>query len=116
MKISSAIIFNFVFSTLILLFISCATQTDKPVSYKNSFLVDVRSPEEFAIGSAKGAINIPYDQVANHLDTFKNKKDIVVFCKSGGRSGQAKATLEKNGFKNVTNGINLENVNHFLKE
>jgi phage shock protein E len=91
-------------------------QSDKPVSYKNSFLVDVRSPAEFAEGTAKGAINIPYDQVTNHLDTFKNKEQIVVFCKSGGRSSQAKATLEQNGFKNVTNGINLEHVNRFLKE
>jgi phage shock protein E len=116
MKISKKSIFNFAILIAIVPFISCATQTDKPVSYKNSFLVDVRSPEEFATGTAKGAINIPYDQVANHLDTFKNKEQIVVFCKSGGRSSQAKATLEQNGFKNVTNGINLENVNRFLKE
>jgi phage shock protein E len=116
MKISKKSIFNFAIRIAILPFIACATQSEKPVSYKNSFLVDVRSAAEFATGTAKGAINIPYDQVANHLDTFKNKEQIVVFCKSGGRSGQAKATLEKNGFKNVTNGINLENVNRFLKE
>jgi rhodanese-related sulfurtransferase len=116
MKILKKSIFNFAILMAILPFISCATQNDKPVSYKNSFLVDVRSPEEFASGTAQGAINIPFDQVANHLDTFKNKKQIVVFCKSGGRSSQAKATLEQKGFKNVTNGINLENVNRFLKE
>jgi phage shock protein E len=115
MKISKKSIFNFAILLINLQFIACARQGDKPVSYKESYLVDVRSPEEFAAGTAKEAINIPYDQVANHLDTFKNKKQIVVFCKSGGRSAQAKATLEKNGFKNVVDGVNLENVNRFLK-
>jgi phage shock protein E len=115
MKILKKSIFNFAVLMAIMPFISCTTQSNKPVSYKNSFLVDVRSPEEFATGTAAGAVNIPYDQVATHLNEFKNKEQIVVFCKSGGRSSQAKATLEQNGFKNVTNGINLENVNRFLK-
>ncbi|MEN9612404.1 MAG: hypothetical protein RLZZ628_3218 [Bacteroidota bacterium] len=116
MTILKKSVFNFAILMAILIFISCTTQSDKSVSYKDSFLVDVRSPEEFAAGTAKGAINIPYDQVANHLDTFKNKKQIVVFCKVGGRASQAKATLEQKGFKNVTNGINLENVNRYLNQ
>jgi phage shock protein E len=71
---------------------------------KGAFLVDVREPGEFAVGSAKGAINIPLGSVISQLSKFKDKENIVVFCRSGNRSGQAKTILEQNGFKNVVNG------------
>jgi rhodanese-related sulfurtransferase len=69
-----------------------------------AFLVDVRSPDEFAGGSAKGAVNIPLDIITQQIKKFEGKKNIVVFCRSGNRSGQAKRILEEKGFKNVTNG------------
>ena len=78
---------------------------------EGAFLVDVRTPMEFAEGSVKGAVNIPLDQIGNQLAKFKNKKNIVVFCRSGARSGQAKSILEQNGVKNVINGGTLQNVN-----
>lgn len=71
---------------------------------EGAFLVDVRSPGEFAGGSAKGATNIPLDMIAQHIKKFEGKKNIVVFCRSGNRSSQAKSILERHGFKNVTNG------------
>jgi len=80
-----------------------------------AFLVDVRSAGEFAGGSAKGAVNIPLDQVSQQLSKFKNKKAIVVFCRSGNRSGQAKSILESNGFENVTNGGTWDNVANLQK-
>jgi rhodanese-related sulfurtransferase len=76
-----------------------------------AFLVDVRTPAEFSAGSAKGAVNIPLDQVVNQLSRFKGKKSIVVFCRSGNRSGQAKSILEQNGFQNIINGGTWQNVN-----
>lgn len=69
-----------------------------------AFLVDVRTAMEFADGHVKGSTNIPLDQVKSKLAKFKGKENIVVFCRSGNRSGQAKAILEQNGFSNVTNG------------
>lgn len=74
------------------------------------FFVDVRSPAEFAGGSVKDAINIPIGEVNNRLNELKGKKHIVVFCASGGRSRQAKSILEKNGFKQVTDGISVQNT------
>lgn len=71
---------------------------------EGAFLVDVRSPSEFASGSVKGAVNIPVNQVSSQLSKFKNKKNIVVFCRSGARSSQAKSILEQNGFGNVIDG------------
>ena len=76
-----------------------------------AFLVDVRSPGEFADGNVKGSVNIPLDQVQNQLAKFKDKESIVVFCRSGNRSSQAKSILEQNGFTNVTNGGTWLDVN-----
>jgi rhodanese-related sulfurtransferase len=86
------------------------TQKVKPITKKETFYVDVRTPAEFAQGSAKGAINIPLDQIEKQLAKFKDKKNIVVFCRSGSRSSQAKAILEQNGIINITNGGSWEDV------
>jgi phage shock protein E len=81
---------------------------------EGAFLVDVRSPGEFAGGSAKGAVNIPLDNITQQIKKFEGKKNIVVFCRSGNRSSQAKAILERNGFKNVTNGGTWEQVSNAI--
>ncbi|WP_296703825.1 rhodanese-like domain-containing protein [Algoriphagus sp.] len=81
---------------------------------EGAFLVDVRSAGEFASGSVKGAVNIPLDRVGSQLAKFKGKKNIVVFCRSGNRSGQAKSILEQNGFQNVINGGTYSNVNQCI--
>lgn len=82
---------------------------------EGAFLVDVRNPAEFDGGHVKGSINIPLDRVAISLEKFKNKKNIIVFCRSGNRSSQAKSILEKYGFSNVTNGGTWQSVNEKLK-
>ena len=75
-----------------------------------AFIVDVRTQGEFAGGHAKKAVNSPLDQLTAQLGKFKNKKHIIVCCMSGGRSGQAKKILEKNGFSNVVNAGSWQNV------
>lgn len=82
---------------------------------EGAFLVDVRSPGEFASGSVKGAVNIPLDKIPGQLSKFKEKKNIIVFCRSGSRSSQAKSILEQNGFQNVINGGTWENVKSVTK-
>ena len=82
---------------------------------EGAFLVDVRSPAEFKSGSVKGAVNIPLDSISSQLAKFKNKKHIVVFCRSGMRSSQAKSILEKNGFDNVLNGGTWNSVATLVK-
>lgn len=79
-----------------------------------AFLVDVRTPGEFASGHVKGSVNIPLDTVQNQISKFKDKKHIIVFCRSGNRSGMAKNILEQNGFKNVVNGGTWDRVNLFV--
>jgi phage shock protein E len=86
---------------------SAPQDTTKP---KNIFFVDVRTSGEFAQGSVEGAVNIPLDQVQARIEEFKGKEEIVVFCRSGNRSSQAKAILEQNGITNVMNGGSWEDV------
>lgn len=81
----------------------------------DAFLVDVRTPSEFAGGHVKGSVNIPLDVIASKTSQFKNKKTIVVFCQSGMRSRAAKSILENNGFTNVFNGGTWHNVNSYVK-
>jgi phage shock protein E len=66
-------------------------------------IVDVRTPAEFAQGHVPGAINIPVDQVANRLSELAGarNKDIVLYCRSGKRAGQAAEVLKSNGFNKL---------------
>lgn len=72
-------------------------------------LIDVREPDEFAAGHAKGAINIPLGDIAQGLeqlgDVPKNA-ELILYCRSGNRSGLATQILRQRGYTNVTNGIN----------
>lgn len=76
-----------------------------------AYLVDVRTPSEFSSGSVVGAVNIPLDQVSRNIGKFKGKKSVIVFCRSGNRSGQAKSILQQNGIENVINGGTWLDVN-----
>ena len=79
--------------------------------HEGAFLVDVRTSSEFESGSVEGAVNIPLGDLEGQLDKFKNKKQIIVFCRSGNRSSQAKSILERNGINNVIDGGPWELVN-----
>ncbi len=82
----------------------------------NAFIVDVRSPGEFASGSVKGAVNIPLDNLRSQLARFKSKEQVVVFCRSGMRSAQAKSILESSGIENVVNAGGLGQAQALLSK
>ena len=82
----------------------------------DAFLVDVRTAAEFSEGHVKGSVNIPLNMVQTELAKFKNKKNILVFCRSGNRSGQAKNILEQYGFTNVINGGTWKNINSLVNK
>lgn len=79
-----------------------------------AYLVDVRSTGEFAQYHVKGSVNIPLDRISSQLTKFKGKKHIIVFCRSGSRSSQAKSVLERNGFSNVVNGRTVDSIEKFV--
>ena len=77
---------------------------------EGAILIDVRSSEEFAEGSVRGAINIPVDVLENNVEKLPTDKHIIVFCKSGNRAAEAKAILEENNITDVINGGSWEEV------
>lgn len=65
--------------------------------------LDVREADEFAAGHIKGAINIPYDQVASLADQLPHDQPIVLYCiHSAHRAPEAAKSLEALGFDNVS--------------
>jgi phage shock protein E len=67
----------------------------------NTYLVDVRTEAEYNSGAIPSAINIPYDVIADNLPTEDRSARIIVYCRSGSRSGIASETLKDLGFTNV---------------
>jgi rhodanese-related sulfurtransferase len=88
----------------------------KEILKKDVFLVDVRTPEEFKAGTVKGAVNIPLDQLSNDLSKFKGQQHIILFCRTGNRSGIAQKILKENGFENVYNGGAWTNLKELINE
>ena len=76
----------------------------KKLIESGAYLVDVRTPEEFAEGHVNASVNIPLDQIPHHLEELKTKSHVIVFCKSGGRSAMAKSFLHQAGIEQVTTG------------
>ncbi|MDD4609108.1 MAG: FAD-dependent oxidoreductase [Bacteroidaceae bacterium] len=66
-------------------------------------LIDVRTADEFSLGSLEGAINIPHIDIREHLDEIPKDKPIVLFCAIGLRGYLAQRVLMDNGFTNVRN-------------
>lgn len=68
--------------------------------------LDVRTPEEFRTGHVQGAVLVPHDQVDQRWQELAAYRDrpVVVYCRSGRRSGIAIDVLRRHGFTNLTNG------------
>ena len=66
-------------------------------------VIDVRTPKEYANGHVPSAINIPYDQIGEHLNDIPAGKDqpILLYCHSGRRAGMAEKTLTAAGYSQL---------------
>jgi NADPH-dependent 2,4-dienoyl-CoA reductase/sulfur reductase-like enzyme len=62
------------------------------------FLVDVRKPVEFDLGSIKGSVNIPVDDLRKRIGEIPKDKKIVLICHSALRSYIAARILEQKGY------------------
>lgn len=72
----------------------------------NNIIIDVRTKAEYDNGHLKNSLNIPYDEIREKIEGITTDKSdtIIVYCRSGRRSGIAKNVLEEIGYKNVING------------
>ncbi len=77
----------------------------KEYKEKGAVIIDVRTPEEFSGGHIKGSKNIPLQVISNRINEIKKlNKPVIVCCRSGMRSGQANAILNKNGIDCINGG------------
>lgn len=78
----------------------------------DALLLDVRSPGEYASGYVEGAVNLPLDRFVQEYESLAPDKSrqIVVYCQSGARSGQAVQFLQQQNYVNVVNGISASTV------
>jgi rhodanese-related sulfurtransferase len=65
------------------------------------FLLDVRNQEEYDAGHIEGATLIPLPVLPTRLAEVPKDKKIVVYCRSGRRSGQAAELLQAQGYMDV---------------
>ncbi|MCG8316707.1 MAG: rhodanese-like domain-containing protein [Pseudomonadales bacterium] len=69
----------------------------------NLLVVDVRSAEEFAEGHVPGAINIPHNELEQHMSQLAGyeNKALLIYCRSGRRAGVAESELSGKGFTQI---------------
>lgn len=71
-------------------------------------VVDVREADEYAAGHVPGALHKPLGQIQSWAQELDKDAEILLFCRSGNRSGRAYLFLQTQGFtklKNVAGGI-----------
>jgi len=72
-------------------------------------LLDVREPHEWPISDLPDSVKIPLGQLQQRVSELAQDADLVVYCRTGGRSAQAVQFLQQNGYGRATNlagGIN----------
>ena len=70
---------------------------------KAPLLLDIREEWELAIARLEGVIHIPMGQLPDRLAELDREADIVVICRSGGRSATVVRFLQHQGFSCVRN-------------
>ncbi|MBN1144402.1 MAG: FAD-dependent oxidoreductase [Bacteroidales bacterium] len=70
---------------------------------EDTYLIDVRTPDEFQLGTIEGAVNIPLDEIRQHLGEIPHDKRLIVFCGVGLRAHVACRILTQSGFTEVFN-------------
>jgi phage shock protein E len=83
--------------------VNAAALSERLGSADAPVILDVRTLEEYSSGHVPGAINVPYDQVADRVEEFAafRDADVVVYCQSGKRASMAAADLKAAGFSRV---------------
>ena len=83
--------------------ITATELNDRLKNGESLYLLDVREPMEWDAGHLDAATHVPLRQVPGAIGELPKDHEIVVICRSGGRSAQAQAYLRQNGFEKVLN-------------
>ena len=79
----------------------------KKIASHNYVLVDVRTEKEFDDGHIENALNIDYFSTtfSDEISNIGLEKPVLVYCRSGNRSGKSMRIMSDLGFKEVYNLI-----------
>ena len=66
-------------------------------------LVDVRTPGEYVAGALPGASNLPVEAIYQWANDLDREKPVLLYCRSGARSGAARNFLRGLGFSEAYN-------------
>ena len=75
----------------------------RDIEMENKFLLDVRTQDEFALGSLPGAVNIPLDELRDRMSELPKDRMIYTFCAVGLRGYLAYRILTQHGFDKIRN-------------
>lgn len=75
----------------------------RDIRMEDVFLLDVRTPDEFALGSLPGAVNIPLDQIRDRMTEIPKDKMVYTFCAVGLRGYLAYRILAQHGYEQLRN-------------
>ncbi len=64
-------------------------------------VIDVRTPEEFAAGHIPGAVNIPFDEVAERISEVEAPHGVALYCMVGPRARRGETALLASGYTSV---------------
>ncbi|ROS04868.1 phage shock protein E [Sinobacterium caligoides] len=101
---------------LLAFIIGCCLVSQAAVAER--IIIDVRTSEEYQAGHLDAAVNVPYDVIAKHIAELADDKntEIVLYCRSGRRSGVALETLRGLGYVDVTNVGGYEGAKSWARE
>lgn len=88
------------------------------IKSKKGTLIDVREESELINeGAVEGALHIPLGEIEYQIDEINQlEKPLVIFCRSGNRSGRAIDFLESEGVTDLHNGMGFKDVLAILKD
>lgn len=75
----------------------------RDVRLEHEYLLDVRTKDEFALGSLPGAVNIPLDELRDRIEEIPRDRPLFVFCAVGLRGYLAYRILSQRGYEQVRN-------------
>lgn len=75
----------------------------KDMDLSGTTLIDVRTADEYSLGTIRNAINIPVDELRERIHEIPADKPVIVFCAIGLRGYIALKILTGRNFKNVRN-------------
>jgi NADPH-dependent 2,4-dienoyl-CoA reductase/sulfur reductase-like enzyme/rhodanese-related sulfurtransferase len=71
--------------------------------HSDDFILDVRTTKEYNQGHIKNAVNIPLDELRQHLNEIPNDRKIIIHCAGGMRAYFAYRILSQSGYKDIYN-------------